>query len=161
MAATTNWRISAGEPVLEGGDLLLDRPRPGAHLEHGAGEEASARERPPGEVVEERVADRDELTEPGRSAEGGVDDLGLEDPSCLVDGRQLQVLLRAEVGVDPALAHVEGVGEVADREPLEAVDRRQRHRLAHDRLAGADSVGTRLPVTGHVDNIARSVVLSN
>ena len=63
----------------------------------------------------------------------------------LVDGRELELLLRAEVGVDAALAHVERVGEVPDREAFETVDGGERHRLAHDRLAGALAVGARLP----------------
>ena len=145
--------------VLERGDLFLDGSGAGAHLEDGSGEEAAAGERPPCEVVEERVAHGDELSEPRRGAECGFDDLGVEDPTCFVDGRQLEILLRAEVGVDAALAHVQGVGEVADREPFEAVERGQRDGFAHDRFAGALSVGTRFSFTRHLDKIARSVVL--
>ncbi len=134
-----------GEAALERGDLFLDRSRTGAHLQDGAGEEAAARERAPHEMVEERVADRDELRESRRRGERRFDDLGLEDPPGFVDGGELELLLRAEVGVDAALAHVEPRGEVADREAFEAVDRGERHRLAHDRLAGALAVGTLLP----------------
>ena len=161
-AVTTNWRIERREPVLERGDLFFDRSRAGAHLEDGAGEEAAAGERAPREVVEERVAHGDELSESGRGGERGFDDLGLEDPSGFVDGGELEILLRAEVGVDAALAHVERAGEVADREALEAVEGRERHGFAHDRVAGAFAVGTRFfafPFTGHLDKIARSVVL--
>ena len=122
MAATTSWRTSAGEPALEGGDALLDRPRPGAHLEGGAGEEAPTRERPPQEVVEVGVAQGDELGQPRCCGEGRFDDLGVEDPLGLLHRGQLEVLLGVEVGVDPALAHVEGGGEVADRQALETVD---------------------------------------
>ena len=110
-------------------------------------------------MVEEGVAERDELSEPGRGGEGRFDHLGVEDPPGFVHGGELEVLLRTEVGVDTALAHAEASGEVADRQAFEAVDRRERHRFAHDRLAGAFSVGTRLPRIGHVDKIARSVVL--
>ena len=74
-------------------------------------------------------------------------------------GGQLEVLLRAEVGVDAALAHVERAGEVADREALEAVDGGERHGFAHDRFASAFAVGARLSWCGHLDKIARSVVL--
>ena len=136
-----NWRISADEPALKRGDLFFDRSGAGAHLQDGAGEEAAAGERAPHEVVEERVAQRDELGESRRGGECGFDDLGLEDPSGFVDGGELEILLRAEVGVDAALAHVERAGEVADREPFEAVEGRERHGLAHDRFAGALPVG--------------------
>ena len=54
------------EPALERGDPFLDRSGARAHLEDGAGEEAAAGERAPREVVEERVAHRDELRESRR-----------------------------------------------------------------------------------------------
>ena len=123
---------------------FFDRSGAGAHLQDGAGEEAAAGERAPREVVEERVAHGDELRESRCGGERGFDDLGVEDPSGFVDGGELQLLLRAEVGVDAALAHVERAGEVADREAFESVDGRERHRLAHDRFAGAFSVGSLL-----------------
>ena len=72
MAVTTNWRISAVSPTLERGDLLLDRSRPGAHLEGGPGEEAAARKRAPHEVIEEGVAHGDELRESWRRRRGPV-----------------------------------------------------------------------------------------
>ena len=53
-----------GEAVLERGDLIFDGSGAGAHLEDGSGEEAAAGERPPCQVVEERVAHGDELCEP-------------------------------------------------------------------------------------------------
>ena len=149
------------EPALERGDLFLDRSRAGAHLQDGPGEEAAAWERAPHEVVEEGVAHGDELRESRRGGERRFDDLGLEDPSRFVHGGELELLLRAEVGVDAALAHVERAGEVADREAFESVEGRERHGFAHDRFAGAFSVGASLPLAGHVDKIARSVVLSD
>ena len=66
-----------------------------------------------------------------------------------VHGGELEILLRAEVGVDAALAHVERAGEVADREAFEAVDGGERHGFAHDRFAGAFAVGARFPWAGH------------
>ena len=158
-AVTTNSRMSAGELALKRGDLFFDRSGPGTHLQDGAREEAAAGECAPHEVVEEGVAYCDELSESGAACECGFDDLGLEDPSRFVHGGELEILFRAEVGVDAALAHVERAGEVADREPFEAVERRERHGLAHDRFASAFSVGALLPLTRHVDKIARSVVL--
>ena len=136
-----NWRIRAVSPALKRGDLFLDRTRAGAHLQGGPGEEAPAWERAAHEVVEEGVAHCDELSDSRRGGEGRFDDLGLEDPSRFVDGGELEILFRAEVGVDAALAHVERAGEVADREAFESVEGRERHGLTHDRFAGAFSVG--------------------
>ena len=62
------------------------------------------------------------------------------------------------MGVDAALAHVEGVSEVADREPFEAVEGGEGNGFADDCFAGAFSVRPRLPGLRHVDKIARSVV---
>ena len=76
-------------------------------------------------MVEERVADGDDLRDTGGCGERRRDDLGREDLPCLLDGGELEILLRAEVGVDTALAHGGGVGEVPDREALEAVDGRE------------------------------------
>ena len=147
------------EPGLERRDLLLDRPRAGTDLQGGPGEEAAARERAPQEVVAEGVAHGHELRDPRRGGEGRCDHLGVEDPPRFVHGGELEVLLGAEVGVHAALAHADGAGEVTDREAFEAVEGRERHRLAHDRFAGALSVGALLPLAGHVDKIARPVVL--
>ena len=149
-----------GEPGLKRGDSFLDRSRAGAHLQDSPGEEAATWERAAHEVVEEGVAHRDELRDSGRGGEGRFDDLGLEDPSRFVHGGELELLFRAEVGVDAALAHVERAREVSDRETFESVEGGERHGLAHDRFAGAFAVSVLLPWAGHVDKIARSVVLS-
>ena len=109
-------------------------------------------------MIEERVADRDELTESRRGCECGFDDLGLEDPSRFVDGGELEILFRAEMGVDATLAHVERPGEVADRESFEAVERRKRYGFTHDRFASVLAVSALFPLI-HLDKIARSVVL--
>ena len=53
----------------------------------------------------------------------------------VVDGRELELLLRAEVGEQAALAHPRGLGEPADRERLEALLGRERRGGVEDRLA--------------------------
>ena len=111
-------------------------------------------------MVEERVAESDELTQSRCGGKCGFDDLVLEDPSGFVDGGELEILFRAEVGVDAALAHVERVREVADREPLEAVECCEGHGFSHDGFAGVLSVSPLLSLVRHVDKIARPVVLS-
>ncbi len=168
-SAASSWRSSAvddelvdqaREPGLERGDVLLDRARAGAHLQDGAGEEASTGKGVSRQMFEEGVAHGDDLSESWRRGQRGLDDLGSKDPFGFVDGGELQLLLRTEVGVDAALAHAERPGQVADRETFQSVQRRQRHRLAHDRLSSAFPIGAQLPFNGHLDKIARSVVLS-
>ena len=110
------------EPALERGDSFLDRPGARAHLEEGTSEEAATWKRAPPEVVEEGVAECDQLRHSWRGGERRCDDLGIEDLLRFVHGGELEVLLRAEVGVDPALAHVERSGEVADRQAFETVN---------------------------------------
>ena len=56
-----------------------------------------------------------------------------------VDGGELQLLLRAEVREEAALAHADGLGEAADREPVDALDRRQARGLVEDRVSAPRS----------------------
>ena len=72
-------------------------------------------------MVEEGVAQCDELSDSRRGGDGRLDDLGFEDSTRLVDGGELEILLGPEVGVHAALAHVERAGEFADRESFESV----------------------------------------
>src|SRR6185437_11335849 len=55
--------------------------------------------------------------------------------------RELQRLLRAERSDDPRLAQAELVGERADGQPLEALDRRAGHAVVDDRGAGHGRLG--------------------
>jgi hypothetical protein len=43
------------------------------------------------------------------------DDCGLEDLARSINGCELELLLGAEVGIEPALAHADVLGEFADR----------------------------------------------
>ena len=76
---------------------------------------------------------------PGSAAAGGVDDLGDEDLARRGDRGELQLLLGAEVGEQPALAHVQLGREPADRQPFEAFDGGEVDRGREDRLARAPS----------------------
>ena len=49
-----------------------------------------------------------------------------------VDRRELELLLRAEVCVEPALRHPDVVGEPADREAVEALERCELRRPGED-----------------------------
>ena len=140
IAVTTNPRISAREAVLKRRDAFLDGSRACSHLQDGPREEAAAGKRPAGKVVEVRVAHGEQLAKPRRRGQRRLDDLGSEDPLRFVHGRELEILLRAEVGVDAALAHAQTVREIADREPLEAVDGCQGNGLADDRFSPALAV---------------------
>ncbi len=53
------------------------------------------------------------MSESRRGDERGFDDLGLEDPSRLLDGGELEILLGTEVGVDAALASIEAIADSA------------------------------------------------
>jgi hypothetical protein len=60
-----------------------------------------------------------------------------EPPAGGVDGRELQLLLGAEVGEQPALAHPELAREAADGQAFEALDRGEVGSGLEDRLARA------------------------
>ena len=83
--------------------------------------------------------------------------------------RELKLLLGAEVGEEPALAHAHGICEAADREPADALDRGQLGGLLQDRVATALAVaaalarralGRSLDSSRHsfLDKLARPVV---
>jgi hypothetical protein len=63
----------------------------------------------------------------------GRDDAVGEDRGGRAHGRDLELLLGAEVREEAALAHVELGGQAPDREALEALDRSDVHRGAEDR----------------------------
>ena len=93
-----------------------------------------------------------------------------EDRGGRAHGGDLQLLLGAEVREQPALAHLQLGREAADREPLEALDRRDVDRGGEDRAAGAvaaDACGRprrrarasrRRSATTSVKKVARSFV---
>ena len=128
------------EAALECRDPFLDGSWPGPHLQDGPGEETPAGKRPARKMVEVGVAHGEQLTEPRLGSERRRDDLGSEDPLGFVHGRELEVLLGAEVGVDAALAHAQTGREIADREPVETVDGCQGNGFAEDRLPPALAV---------------------
>jgi 4-oxalocrotonate tautomerase len=78
------------------------------------------------------------------------------DLACVLDGGELQLFFRAEVGEQTALAHREVGGKPAQRQPLEAVDARDRRCGVEDALPGGLSArGLRW----HNACIARTIVL--
>ena len=139
----------------------------GVDLGCDGGEEAAAGKHAALEVGEERLAERAEASDPGRPVERGIDDFGVEDRVGRLDRRELQLLLRPEVGEEAALAHPDRVGESPEREAFDALDRRQSRRRAEDRLAAPDpSLRCRLGAAAFaggcsfiLDKLARPVVL--
>ena len=100
-------------------------PRMRVHLGRDGGEEAAAGEHALLDVHEKPLVEPAKPFDPRRRGERGVDHLGDEHRAGRLDGRELELLLRAEVGEEPALAHPDRVGQPADREPGDPLDRRQ------------------------------------
>jgi hypothetical protein len=94
-------------------------------------------------VAEERLEQRSEALQAVGCVRRRLDDHLVEDRGRPLHGRELQLLLRAEVREQPALAHADALGEPREREPVEAFDRREARRLVEDRLTGADAVAAR------------------
>ncbi|HEX2125129.1 MAG TPA: hypothetical protein VHF45_01050, partial [Thermoleophilaceae bacterium] len=89
-------------------------------------------------VVAEPITEQHlEALPAARQVPGRLDDVLDEAPAGGVDRRELQFLLRTEVGEQTALAHAELRGEPPDREPLEALHRGQVRGGLEDRLTCA------------------------
>jgi hypothetical protein len=112
----------------------------GAELGGGRREEAAAREDATFHVGEEPVAELLQSFHGVDDRPRWLGDLGVEDVPGGLDGGELQLFLGAEVRVEPALAHPDVRGEVADRDAFEAIDCGQVGRGAEDRLAAAFAV---------------------
>jgi hypothetical protein len=84
--------------------------------------------------------------DPGRLGLGGDHDLVGEDDTRRLDGRELELLLRAEVSEQAALAHSDGVGEPCDREARESLDGGELRRLVEDRVSAPLAVAAALPL---------------
>jgi len=100
---------------VEGGNALLDRARSRLELRGCARKEAATREDAATKVVQERVGQREHRRDAGLGRMHRADHDLIEDLLGRVDGGELELLLRAEVGVQPALAHPDVGGQVADR----------------------------------------------
>ena len=104
-------------------DGVAHRARAAVHLDRRVGEEAAAGERAALHVVEPAVEHAAQAGDAGLVALLGVADHAVdEDRRGGAHGRDLQLLLRAEVGEQPALAHLELGRQAADRQALEALD---------------------------------------
>jgi 4-oxalocrotonate tautomerase len=142
--------------TLQRGDGVPYDPGSCIEFSHGRRKEASAGE---GSSLHQRnvaVAEGVKCRDTRRVSQAWKDHMVDVDLSCVLDGGELQVLLRAEVSEQAALAHVESRGKPAESQPLKPLDARNRRRDLEDPLLGgvaARSLG------GHKPCIARTVVL--
>jgi hypothetical protein len=121
-------------------DAVAHRARAVVELEGRLGEEAAARKHLPLGVVDHVVAERPHACQAAGSFAGRRDDLAHEHLRCMVDRRELELLLRAEVREEPALAHSRRLRQAADRERLEPLLGRERCRGVEDGVACALSL---------------------
>jgi peptide/nickel transport system permease protein len=117
------------------GDPFPDGARAVLELGRGGREEAAAGEDLALDVVEEAVEERPDAGDPARGCSRGLDHLADEDARRVVDGRELELFLRAEVREQAALAHARRLGQAADRERLQTLLRRERRRHVEDGVA--------------------------
>ena len=85
-------------------------------------------------MPEEVLGELPKPLEPGRAASGRARPRAREERARGVDRRELELLLGAEVGEEAALAHPDRVGQAADREAVDALDRGEPGGLVEDRL---------------------------
>src|SRR5688572_6956848 len=138
------------DPVLGRADQRVAR-RAGAIVELGAGgdEEAAAGAVTPGEPALEQLADAGLAARLAqRRDHHRLDELARR----LLDDRDLERLLRAEVGEQPALRQPGVLGEPADGQPGEPADAGEVERLGQDGLS-------RLVALGRHDHQNSTVVL--
>ena len=142
------------------GDPVADRTGPRIQLGRDRREEAPTRKDAALEVGQELVRKRPQTHTAGRRRHPGLDDLGVEEPGSGVDRRQLELLLGLEVRVEAALAHTDPVGQAADREAVDPLDRGQPGRCVEDRVPRALAVraGLSCGLCVHTCKIARPVV---
>ena len=137
-----------GPPFLRQGDSVLHGAWVHVELCADRDEEATAGEDAAFEVGDELLAERVQAFERIRNRLRRLDDLGFEDDARRVHRRELELLLRAEMGVEATLAHTDVRGKVADGEALETVDRGEVGGRAEDRVAAPLAVGASLPCGG-------------
>ena len=115
-------------------DAVAHRAWSVVELGRGRGEEAAAGEHLALGVVDHVVAQGPDARKSLRRLAGGIDDLLAKERCGVVDGGQLQLLLRAKVGEETALAQPVRLGEPADGQRLEALLGSQLRRARQDRV---------------------------
>jgi len=121
-------------------DAVLDRAFLHPDLGFRGREEAPAGEDAPLDVVEEPVVQQAKPFERIGGRLRRLDDLSVVDLERRVDRCELELLLRAEVGVQAALTHSDVGRKAPDRDAFEALDRGEVRGGAQDLLAAALAV---------------------
>jgi hypothetical protein len=98
-------------------------------------------------MLQEELRELRQALEAGLGGKGRRDHLLGEDRARRLDRRELELLLRAEMGEEPALAHPDCLGEPADREPGDSLDGCELRRLVEDRVSAPLSVAPSFPHT--------------
>lgn len=94
------------EPLLHDfRDAVAHRTRTTIELRGGGGEEAAAAKRPALDIAEPLVAEIPEARESVRGLKRRADHFAYKDGASGLNTRHLQILFRAEVSEQPALAH--------------------------------------------------------
>ena len=102
---------------------VAQRAGPGVELDRRRGHEAAAGQHAAAVVGEPAVDQREQAGDAGLTARDRVPHLAREVRDRALEGRDLQFLLAAEQAVQAALAHRHLVGEAADCQAFEPLDR--------------------------------------
>ena len=105
------------------GDTIANRAAPAVEFERSSGEEAAAGEDALFHVGNPEVYQFPKPRHSLRCLERRAHDALDENPASGVDGSELKLFLRSEVREQSAFAHVQGIGQMADGESVEAVNR--------------------------------------
>ncbi len=151
--------VERGHPLV----LALDDQRSyGAiglaiELGHRGGEETPSGEHRSIKIRDELLTKSIEADDALANTEPGSDDLSHVSLARFSDSGELKFYFRAEMGEETAFAHAEVLGQLTNRETLEAVRRCNVGGDAEDRASGLGSVRT--GCAGHVPCLARTIVL--
>src|SRR5262249_8053716 len=110
------------------------------HLGDEGREEAATHEDARLDVAQVVLRQGPKPREAGPGVRRGLDDVLVEELLCRVDRRELELLLRAEVRVQAALAHPDGLGEATDGEAVDALDGRELRSCLEDRGSAPHAV---------------------
>ena len=114
---------------------------PCVELRHRRGKEAPTGEGSPLHEGEVPITESVERRDTGRVGQAREDHLVNIDLSGMLDRRQLQVLLGAEVGEESAFAHREVGGESTKGQALETLHARDGRRNLQDSLPSGEAAG--------------------
>ena len=150
------------------------RPRMWCKLCRDRREEATTGIDPSRQVLKKGFGQRHDASDPAHRIRGLANHIAFKDLSGRVDGRQFEVLFGLEMRIEPALTHTNVPGELADRKPFQSMGCGESSGRIENGAATLNAICASLRsasgagfagnfaflVCGHIDIIARSVVLS-